>query len=296
MGLVAGTREDAILGEKLEAGDLVEYFGYHEKESMGAVLGTVLDANYVKSGPWVRIDVIACESEYYSWWLNEKTNPGWYHLCAQKKQEICKATGAKDYEHIDYWRKVSLGDVLKVGISWAKRGPARKRITTYLAKLSKDLGDEVRPNGELLVAGGSKDRAVPKRDGGAPQLFDEDADDSGSEGGAKRAKAQHPSTKSDSLPGDARRRAELQAALAKLRDEVTGPKKKVTLSNETVPKADKVERDQRKEKSRPPVPMFSLEPSRKRKEKSPESFDEKFQHAQPDEDENAKDGSRKFKN
>ena len=84
--LVAGTCEDAILGEKLEAGDLVEYFGYHERESVGAVLRRVLDANYVKSGPWVRIDVIACESEYYSWWLNEKTNPGWYHLCAQKKQ------------------------------------------------------------------------------------------------------------------------------------------------------------------------------------------------------------------
>ena len=114
------------MASRLERGDLMEYECYNDDaEALGSACGHVLGTGWDEIGFWVKLHVIAVESDYNSWWINEDTNPAWYHMCAGSDHTSCKVCGGKEYGHIDHWRIVSIQDVLDPGLSWAQKGPAR---------------------------------------------------------------------------------------------------------------------------------------------------------------------------
>lgn len=125
------------------AGEIVEYRAYdYEYKSLGRVLAMVKQRSAYKrsdKGAHVELDIIACENEYYYWWVFESgeiPTVAWHFFARDKgaKAEVLKTPQGYDEIVVNEFRVVKLQDLRNQSINWARRKFIADKVCAYLEK------------------------------------------------------------------------------------------------------------------------------------------------------------------
>ena len=164
--LRAAPEGDAMPGVWMEYERDPDVFGNHEfkKDSLYQAevydddlkpLGTALFQTVTSGqwGDWVELHYVACENDYYAYWMNSGEFPVQeeYHICKKGvKHCSCKKAGKPDLVHLSKLRTISPAECLD--LKWLK-GPAKQKLTVFFEKDDAEVALGSRDEAEVNTPG-----------------------------------------------------------------------------------------------------------------------------------------------
>ena len=118
-------------------------------------LGTALFQTVTSGqwGDWVELHYVACENDYYAYWMNSGEFPvrEEYHICKKGvKHCSCKKAGKPDLVHLSKLRTISPAECLD--LKWLK-GIAKKKLTVFFEKDNAEVALGSRDEAEVNTPG-----------------------------------------------------------------------------------------------------------------------------------------------